>query len=773
MPEKQQSRQTSSTRKLAAIMFTDIVGYTSLMGESERKAFETINTNREIHQRLIAQYHGKIVKELGDGLLAIFDNGTEAVQCAIQIQWEVSENNIPLRIGIHEGEILMENNDVFGDGVNIASRIQAEAAIGGVCISEAVYRIIKNKEDIKTGSLGKKTLKNVEDPILLFQLKSKGLATRSLKTKRRWVWILAIAAFLSGIAIGVLLNSGLLIQPETDSINHFTINLSEKEASTNRSYNSLAISPDGSVLVYTGKKNNTTILYKRYLDSFEIIEISGTEEAYCPFFSPDGKWIGFYANNQLHKTTINGGKIYNLGSLSELRYATWLPNDSIVLGGISGEGLKIMSALGGIPENLTNIDFNKQEWYHNEPTPIPGTDKLLYTVQAVSEDISINSLNYRTGEEKVIIKNARNPKYIPTGHIMYEYEGSLYVNAYDAQNDIISESSFLIIESKASELERGIQYDLSNDGIFIYYNIPQERFGELVWIDMKGNINPVIRGLDSYIGPKISPDGKYIAFWRSHLNNDQVWIYDIDRESMFNLTTEGQNFWPIWDPDGKSLYFPSLGQGRTNLNIYMKSFDKAEPSKQLIGGNVTIQPKAWSSDGEHLLYHQREESERGFGIYLYNKSSKKTEPFLDDNCNEGKPDFSPDNKWVVYESDKSGYYEVYVTDFPDKTKNYQISVMGGYEPLWSYKGNRIFYRKDDSFYIVNVELMAEITFGKPKKLFTGNFLHIPRWGRYYDLSPDENHFVAVADSKVNSSTSSINVITNFFEQIKQKTAEKK
>src|SRR5210317_557447 len=96
-------------RKLAAIMFTDIVGYTSLMGESEKKTFEIINTNREIHQRHIEAHHGRIVKELGDGLLSVFENGTEAVLCALEIQKEAKEKDIPLRIGIHEGEVVVEN----------------------------------------------------------------------------------------------------------------------------------------------------------------------------------------------------------------------------------------------------------------------------------------------------------------------------------------------------------------------------------------------------------------------------------------------------------------------------------------------------------------------------------------------------------------------------------------------------------------------------------------------------------------------------------------
>lgn len=192
----------SSVRKLAAIMFTDIVGYTSLMGESEKKAFETINTNRAIHKKFTEKHHGKIVKELGDGLLTVFENGTEAVLCAVDIQKEAIEKNIPLRIGIHEGEVVLENEDVYGDGVNIASRIQAEAAPGGVCISDAMYRIIRNKEELRAVSIGIKTLKNVKVPIQLYQLKMTGLNVKSSDRYRsRKLFYLMI-----GIITGMLLS---------------------------------------------------------------------------------------------------------------------------------------------------------------------------------------------------------------------------------------------------------------------------------------------------------------------------------------------------------------------------------------------------------------------------------------------------------------------------------------------------------------------------------------------------------------------------------------
>ena len=154
-------RHLTSVRRLAAIMFTDIVGYTKMMGEDEEKALSVLRINREIHKKLIYQFGGQFLKEMGDGVLASFENSSDAVICAAAIQKASGESKIDLRIGIHMGEVTFENNDVFGDGVNIASRIQPLAEPGQILISETVHSNVHNRPGITTHLIGEKDLKNV------------------------------------------------------------------------------------------------------------------------------------------------------------------------------------------------------------------------------------------------------------------------------------------------------------------------------------------------------------------------------------------------------------------------------------------------------------------------------------------------------------------------------------------------------------------------------------------------------------------------------------
>ena len=171
-------------RQLAAIMFTDIVGYTALMGKDEERALQVLKKNREIHTELIEKYGGTLIKEIGDGMLISFKLGSDAVRCGIEIQKNCDEEKIPLRVGIHEGEMVFEGNDVFGDGVNIASRIEQICNVGCITISGAVYASVKNKSDIKSEFIGDRFLKNIDEPIKVYQVISQKTSTILIREKQ-------------------------------------------------------------------------------------------------------------------------------------------------------------------------------------------------------------------------------------------------------------------------------------------------------------------------------------------------------------------------------------------------------------------------------------------------------------------------------------------------------------------------------------------------------------------------------------------------------------
>jgi class 3 adenylate cyclase len=193
------------TRQLAAIMFTDIVGYTALMGNDEQKAFDLLNKNRQIQKPIIEQYGGRWIKELGDGVMASFNTVSDAITAAIKIQQVChSSNDFQLRIGIHLGEIVFEQGDVFGDGVNIASRIQAIANPGGIFISESVYNSISNKKEFQAKFLKEVKLKNVNKPVKIYQVIADGVTIAPAQIGQRIKptgKILSVSLIIAGLLI--------------------------------------------------------------------------------------------------------------------------------------------------------------------------------------------------------------------------------------------------------------------------------------------------------------------------------------------------------------------------------------------------------------------------------------------------------------------------------------------------------------------------------------------------------------------------------------------
>ncbi len=208
-----------TTRRLAAIMFTDIVGYTALMGADEEHAFKMLRKNRDIHRHLIKKYNGELIKEMGDGMLASFSLATDAVRCAKAIQIEAGKQNIPLKIGIHEGEMVFEGSDVLGDGVNIASRLQESAGEGCIAISEPVYRDVRNKVDIEAEFAGERSFKNVDEPVKVYHVSCEVLpvkenapdSTENIRKHRRSIFsqsrkkiAIAFIIVLTGVALIVV-----------------------------------------------------------------------------------------------------------------------------------------------------------------------------------------------------------------------------------------------------------------------------------------------------------------------------------------------------------------------------------------------------------------------------------------------------------------------------------------------------------------------------------------------------------------------------------------
>jgi serine/threonine-protein kinase len=524
----------------------------------------------------------------------------------------------------------------------------------------------------------------------------------------------------------------------------------------------VAISPDGRWIAYVAEQDSTRQLFLRKIDQFAVTPIQGTEGAYSPFFSPDSQWICFFADAKLKKVSLLGGKPTPLcDTQSPTGGGTWGPEDVIIFGSV---GLKQVSAKGGKPEAITTLDSGRGEYSHVEPEFLPDGRAVLFTIY----DGSVNALyimvkDLETNKQFPIIEGGRSAHFVPSGHLVYAQGGSLLAAPFDLKKLEITGPSVAVLEGL-----KMIPFSFSKNGSLVYVE-GSERSRErmLVWVDRQGKARPVTEIRRRFVGPRISPDGRRLAMWVEEKQSIHVWIYDFAHDTMTPLTSEGRNFTCLWTPDGKRVTFNSSRPGVAGVNLFWKLADGSGPKELLFQSQYNKAPLSWTPDGKVLLFHQRSDPPLGFDIWkLPIEGDRKPVPLLDSPSNERWPAISPDGQWLAYVSDKSGRNEVYVTPFPGPGGHRQISTQGGRDPAWAHDGRELFYRNGEKMMAVDIVTEPEFTPANPRMLFEGKYL-FGGFARSYDITPDDQQFVMVKASEQESPPTQINVVLNWFEELKR------
>ncbi len=516
----------------------------------------------------------------------------------------------------------------------------------------------------------------------------------------------------------------------------------------------LALSPDGANLVYVADLAGRTQLYRRPMDQFEAVPIPGTDGAYHPFFSPDGQWIGFFAGNEMKKVSILGGGPVLLCEVTNHRGASWGPDGRIIFSHHQGNTLSWISASGGAPQVLVE----KQPIY-SWPEILPGGKAVL-----VSDflDLGISIILLGTGEKKTLLDRGNNPRYISTGHLVYAQSGKLEAVPFDLDKLKVTGSPVPVLDNVRMEAMMGAtQYAISNDGALIYLPGVFQGESKLIWLDRKGHAEELQFPAETYGAFQLSPDGKRLAIQVQN-TKQEVWIFDLLRGSRSKLTIEGNNRIPVWTPDGRWVTFSSDRAGA--YNIFMQSADGSGEIKQLTKSDTSHSPNSWSPDGKLLAFVERTLS---LDIYLLSMNGEsKKHPFATNRFYEAGASFSPDGRLITYTSDEQGQYEVYVQPYPQTGERWQISTEGGEEPVWSRSSHELFYRNGSKWMAVSYSTNPKFSAELPKLLFEGDYLNVP--GPSYDVSPDGRRFLLLKSSEEPSRQTQLNVVTNWFEELKRK-----
>ena len=552
----------------------------------------------------------------------------------------------------------------------------------------------------------------------------------------------------------------------------------------------LVVSPDGRTIVYTGLKDGDRHLYVRSLEELEATPLRGTERGVSPFFSPDGQWVGFYDQSSLKKVRIQGGSAVTICDAAEgMEGASWASDDSIVFArGTPGTGLFRVSAGGGEPEVLTTPDAQKREVLHVKPDVLPGGRGVLFMAFSgdresltggripVSES-RIAVLDLETGVYKILVQEGSNPRYSPTGHLLYGVSGTLRAVGFDLQRLQVTGDSFPVVEGIVTKISGAVNFAFSPDGTLAYVPGAQVKPAAnlaLVWIDRDGQQETIPAALGASPSPRVSPDGDRIALDVRDATGSDVFILDLARDALRRLTFDtASDSFPLWTPDGKGLVFSSSRDGAQNL--YLKAADGTGEVERLTKSAGQQVAHSWSADSSTLILNERDAETGTWDVLtLPLEGERVAERLLDGEFDELAPQVSPDGRWIAYSSNESGRSEIYVRPLPNvESGRWQVSTDGGMMPKWSPNGRELFYRAltqaryapsatAGDMMVVSIENAPAFTHGRPEILFETEGLD-SRPSSFYDISPDGERFLMVSRSEFRARP--IHLVLNWFEEL--------
>ncbi len=588
--------------------------------------------------------------------------------------------------------------------------------------------------------------------------------------------VFVLAGLLAGSIVTGLAFWSLRPARPAQPVSRVVIPLPLNESLTGTFGSVLALSLDGTQLAFVA--GSTQRIYLRAFDTLEAKPLTATEGATSPFFSPDGQWIGFFAGGKLKKVAVSGGAVLTLCDVANSRGGAWGANDTIVFSLAGNVGLSQVSAAGGAPQPLTKL--KEGESSHRWPQFLPDGKTILYTIGTGGsyDDAQIAAYRLATGEQKVLIRGGTYARYVPTGHLVYYRAGTIMAAPFDTARLAVLGTPVPAIEGVMSTIGNngGAQFSYSSLGSLVYVpgGLQSDVQTTLVWVDRKRSEQPLPAPPHSYANPRLSPDGRQVAFDIADAGKQDIWIYDLLRDTLTRLTFEGLNSFPVWTPDGKRVAYRSQRAG--SYNILWRPADGSGAEEQLTtAGQISTFPASFSPDGRTLAYYMSSQK-TGYDLWVLPlQGERKPQPFLQTPFNERSSRLSPDGHWLAYVSDESGRYEVYVRPFPGPGGKWQISTEGAEEVSWSPKGTELFFRtgeQREKMMVLDIQTQPSFIPGKPRLLFEGAYgsnAVTGGWSADYSIAPDGQQFLMLKpkEQRQNALTQ-INVVQNWFEELKRR-----
>jgi Tol biopolymer transport system component len=547
------------------------------------------------------------------------------------------------------------------------------------------------------------------------------------------------------------------------------------------------LSPEGTrlALLASGADQKRRI-YVRSLDQLQATALSGTENAGDPFFSPDGQWIGFFADGKLKKISVQGGAAVTLCDAPNERGGSWGEDGTIVYEPDNQVALSKVSSAGGTPQPLTTLDKQAGEATQRWPQVLPGAKAVLFTSSTTGnyEDANIVVYSMISGQRKTLQRGGFYARYLPSGHVVYMHDGTLFAVPFDPKRLEVTGQPAPILEGVVTNPGTGgAQFSFSEIGNLVYVaGVAGVRNVSIYWMDREGKFTPLRETPGNYFSPAFSPDGKRLALAINDGKRNDIWVYEWERDTLTRLTFAGlENEFPVWTPDGQRIVYSSQEKGGV-FNLWWIRADGAGDAQRLAESKTFQAAGSWRPDGKVLAFFQVNPGTNSHIMTLPIEGNERSgwkpgepRPFVNSAFNEEEPAFSPDGRWLAYQSNESGRMEVYVRPFPGSGGKWQISTGGGGYggfPKWSRNGNELFYRTLDSKIMLVTYTATGDSFhaDKPQLWSPGQFSDRGLGNSNFDLHPDGKRFAVLKapGTEQIAAVNKVSFIFNFFDEINRK-----
>ena len=535
-----------------------------------------------------------------------------------------------------------------------------------------------------------------------------------------------------------------------------------------------ALSPDARRLVFLARgADGKQRLATRLMAEAQMTLLKGTENAQDPFFSPDGKWLGFFADYRLKRVSVEGGAPVTVCEAPNFRGASWTDNDTIVLAPHMFGGLVRVHAAGGKLEPLTSLA--ETETAHAWPQVLPGGQAVLFT-GGPADAPNVQARSLVTGETRVVMAPGYRGRYAPCGHVVYVHKNTLFAVPFDIDSLETRGVPVPIVDDIADDLtDRTAHFDFANDGTLVYLSRDAVTTSNrtIALMDSSGQIVKLLEtpGRYSYLFP--SPDGRKLAF----ISGQDVWVLDMKRgrPSRVSFNTI-DNQWPVWGPDSAHLVFSAQNREGTGRSLWWIRADGSEEPQLLFEGDDELHPSSVSPDGTYVAVHRRS-PETLYDIWMLpldctdpeRPKAGPLEVYLRTAVNEWGAVFSPNGRWVAYYSDESGTGEIYVRPARGRAGQWLVSSGGisGTTPHWPSAGRALYYLSPDRH-------IMEVTYTEEGNSFVAD--EPRRWSEAtlpfaaFNVSPDTTRAIIATPAEPLDARHTLHVtfLLNLFDELRRR-----